>query len=335
MRLRDSETPIEAEIPTRAPETAADAAATTARIDETSLAVSTTSPSPAPVPVVVTVLSAMNAFVLVRMTFVASAPAPLIEAAMTLPPLAASDAATARLSIAAALVALSVTSPTLAVTPELTPLIDATTSASISLRATVAAIDRAPPPPPPKPAARDAPSARALILEVSAAVRVTLSAEMPWIAYPVLPSPEIVALTSVMIVFFALDPAPLSATPPTPPTATAPDAATTTALITWSAMAVSSRSPSAWTAEVATYARTSSGSRAPASERDPIEFSAIETPIEAPTPAVPPVPIASEAATIVAAIVLVLFAWRATSPEASTELSTTKAFVLPRMELRA
>ena len=334
MRLRATEAPIDAATATVPPETAAEAPATIARIDEWSVAVSTRSPR-SPALVVVTLLPCTKALTRVRMTFVDSAPAPLTATAATPAPAAASDAATASASIAAVLVARSVTAPVRAVRPDVTPLTNAATSSSISLRASETPIDTDTPATPANAAASEAPSASALIFDASVAVSVTRAATTPWIANVGSPSPEIDAVTSLMIVFVADAPAPLAPTPATPAAATAADAAMTSALMRWSAVAVSVSAPLASIAERNTYARTSAGRREPSSARAPIAFSAIATPIDTPRPAVPPTPIAADAPTIVATIDAVALASSVTAPALETALSSIDAFVLPSTVLRA
>src|SRR6478609_5586930 len=268
MRLRATEIPIEIPTPTTPPETAADAAATTALIDDESVARTRTSPV-VPLAVVRTRLPVMKAVVCVRMTFVAAAPAPLTENP-TVPPPAANDAATARLSIFDALVAVTDTEP--ARTPPTvpsalatTPAMPAATALSMVFIATVTATETAAPTVPAIATASDAPSARARIDDSSEALSSTDRAWMPRTVCWALGTPVMVAATSVTIVLTAADPAPLAPTPTVPEPAIAADAATTRALMRCREVAVWVRAPVAVTEVRRRYARTSSGRRVPSS----------------------------------------------------------------------
>ena len=102
MKFRATETPIDAAAPTKPPATASETEMIFARM----IAVFTASRSTSVW--LVTVLSAMYAFVLVRMTFVATAPAPLIPTAPPRTPTpTASDAAAAIAWIAVGAVTVS------------------------------------------------------------------------------------------------------------------------------------------------------------------------------------------------------------------------------------
>ena len=103
-------------------------------------------------PAALTLLVEIDALVWVRMTFVAAAPAPLI-AAPSVPPAIATDAPTAIAVIADLLVADDGHVARARCHRSLTPVIDASTRLSMSLRPIDTAIERATPTRPAKPAA--------------------------------------------------------------------------------------------------------------------------------------------------------------------------------------
>jgi hypothetical protein len=109
-------------------------------------------------------------------------------------------------------------------------------------------------------------------------------------------------------------------TPATPPKPTAADPAITTELMVWLDKEVRLRSPSAMTLVLSRNASTWTGVSVPSGVQ-PMKLRATETPIEAPTPATPPPPIASEAATTVDEIFEVLAALIVTSSALSSKLS--------------
>src|SRR5215207_1164578 len=263
IRLRASETPIDAPTPTKPADTATDAPTTTALMLDVSLASRSTSPAPTAVPFVLTLLFLMKALVRVRMTLVLSAPAPL-TANVRIAALTASEAATVMLSITALLVALITTLPVRAVTWSVTSLIAAMMSLSTSLRPIDTPIETLMPTLPAKPAAIEAPTPTATIRELSVAVSETEFAETPLIVAVDGPLPVIVALTSATIAFVADEPAPLTPMPAVEAAPTATETATTTALIVSLEVAVTVRLPSESTAVDWTNARTSNGSRSPA-----------------------------------------------------------------------
>ena len=154
-------------------------------------------------------LSSIKAFVLVRITFVASAPAPLTPTAV-LPAKAAAIEAAAETALI-----VSVLSARRVIFPPVTSasLIKLSTLLLIVLWARDTPIETETPVPNPKEAATEAAPAIAEIVDISVAVRVILSA---WI--PNSRSPSMVAPTSTPIQFSEKTPEPLTATPvlPTP-----------------------------------------------------------------------------------------------------------------------
>ena len=134
--------------------------------------------------------------------------------------------------------------------------------------------------------------------------------------------------------FVVLTPAPLAPTPPVPPAAMATDPASTVASMVWLEVAVRPRLPVAATLELLMYACTSAGALVPSS-CEPMRLRASATPIEAPTPAVPPIATAKDALTTVALILAVLVAAIVTFPALLRALPSTCALVLVRMTLPA
>ena len=227
--------PIEALTPTKPPDTAAEAAATTALMVEESVAMTETSPSEGAEEVAVTSLSVMWAMVWLRITLVATAPAPLMPIP-TRPPPTATEAAMARLSMVEVLVADRCSEPV--TSPSVTPSTAAVTALSMVFWATEMPIDTAMAAVPAKAAAREAPRVSARIAEASRAVRVVAVAEIPRRVWPFGASPVIVAATSTRMPFRATAPAPLAPMPTVPPPATAAEAAMTMALMVWAEVAV-------------------------------------------------------------------------------------------------
>src|SRR5947209_6931492 len=136
MMFRASATPIETPTPTPPAPTAADAAATTALIDDVSYEVRPTTPS------LVIDDAATNALVCVVMWLYAEAPAPL-SARPAIPPPMATDAAQVTASIDAASVAPSETSPVVVVTCALE--IEASMTLAMSFSANAIPIETASP----------------------------------------------------------------------------------------------------------------------------------------------------------------------------------------------
>ena len=122
-------------------------------------------------------------------------------------------------------------SPVRAVTVSVTPVIDASTRLSMSLRPRETAIESPTPTPPANPAASEAPMPIATIRELSVAESSIALALIPFVTAADGPLPSIVALTSAMMAFVADEPAPLIPTPTPEAAPTATEAATTTALI--------------------------------------------------------------------------------------------------------
>ena len=192
--------------------------------------------------------------------------------------------------------------------------------------------DNATPAFPPKAAAIVAAPAIESIADSSSAESVTLPAVMPAAPAPLASSPSMKALMSVAILLVAETPAPLRPTPAVPPAAIAAEPARTTASILARLSAVIPRLPAVTMLEFRANAWTSAGEGLP-SRSQPIMFSAIETPIEAPTPAFPPTPTATAAATTVALIIAVLPAEIETLPAFEIVLLSTEELVLVRMTL--
>ena len=229
------------ETPTPVPPTATapEMATTEASIVAVSIASRTTSPS------LSTTLSSMYAFVVVRMTFWAAAPAPLTETP-TAPPEIATEAA----EVSEEMVALSIAStrmspPPVVPTSSSALAMKAATSLSISLCARPTPIDTATPVAPNAAAIEAAPVA-AWMVDMSCAASVMLPAWMP-----VSPSPSMKARTLAAMVFIAPAPAPLTLTPTDPPD-TAAEPAKTMALMDWSEVACAVSAPSATILESST-----------------------------------------------------------------------------------
>ncbi len=153
--------------------TDAEAAITCARIVEASSAVRVTLPD------AVTLLASTCALTCVRMTLVASAPAPLIAMPAT-PPTAAPSAAAAAVAVMVAVSSASrTTAPAVAVTPLSAFLIAASTWLAMLFRARPTPTAAEIPATPPTEAAIEAAPTVVLIVELSCAARVTLVAEIP------------------------------------------------------------------------------------------------------------------------------------------------------------
>src|SRR5262249_62301965 len=91
------------------------------------------------------------------------------------------------------------------------------------------------------------------------------------------------------------------------------------------------RSPPAWTAESIRKALTSAGVGVSLLGVQPMKLRATAMPMDAPMPAVPPPPMAADAATTIDEIVDVLVALSDTLPPLSITLSWTEALVLVRI----
>ena len=152
----------------------AEAAITCARMVEASSAVRVTAPD------AVSRLASTCALTWLRMTLVASAPAPLMAMPPTTPPTAApSAAAPDEAVIVATWSASSTIAPAVAVTPVSAFLIAASTWLAMVLRASATPTAAEMPATPPTEAAIEAAPTVALIEEVSRAARVMPVAEMP------------------------------------------------------------------------------------------------------------------------------------------------------------
>ena len=151
----------------------AEAAITCARMVEASSAVRVTAPD------VVSRLASTCALTLLRMTLVASAPAPLMAMPATPPTAAPSAAAPDEAVIVATWSASSTIAPAVAVTPVSAFLIAASTWLAMVLRASATPTAAEMPATPPTEAAIEAAPTVALIEEVSRAARVMPVAEMP------------------------------------------------------------------------------------------------------------------------------------------------------------
>ena len=156
---------------------------------------------------------------------------------------------------------------------------------------------------------------------------------MPAAPAPLASSPSMKALMFVAILLVADTPAPLTPTPALPPPAIATDPASTMASILASLLAAMPRPPDMTMLEFRVKAWTSAGERLP-SRSQPIMFSAIDTPIETPTPAFPPSPNETAAATTVALINAVSSAVIDTPPACEIVLLSTEALVFVRMTFR-
>ena len=258
--------------------------------------------------------------------FSAHAPAPATPTPVDAPAPMATEAAKATTSIVEASVAVTAIPPTVASTSASS--IEAWVSLSMMLRAKPTPIATATPTVP-KDAATEAAPAKAWIDERLSASSVTLSARIV-----VVPSflPSMTAATSTPMRFSAHTPEPAAATPTVPPTATATEPAKTSESMLWSASANSWTSPPACTVVSISSALTSSGVAAASPGIQPMKFCATAMPIDTPMPAVPPPPMATDAATTVEEMDALLIALRLTSlallslllrPWASVPPSTT------------
>ena len=240
--------------------------------------------------------------------FSAQAPAPATPTPVDAPAPMATEAAKATTSIVEASVAVTAIPPTVASTSASS--IEAWVSLSMMLRARPTPMATATPTVP-KDAATEAAPAKAWIDERLSASSVTLSARIV-----VVPSsrPSMTAATSTPMRFSAHTPEPAAATPTVPPTATATEPAKTSESMLWSASANSSTSPPACTVVSISSALTSSGVAAASPGAQPMKFCATAMPIDTPMPAVPPPPMATDAATTVEEIDALLIALRLASP---------------------
>ena len=329
MKLRAIAKPTDAPMPAVPPApTAALAAITSARIDESLVAWTSTFPL-----LTTTLPSATEALVRLRMMFFATAPAPLTAIPAVPPPPMASDAADVVASIRETVVASITTPPRVVRSVSSALSMKASTLLPMWFAASATPTEKATPPVPPKAAAIVAAPATDSIADSSCAPSVTLPAVMPAAPGPLASSPSTKALMFVAILLVADTPAPLTPTPPVlPPAIAAEPASTSASIVAWLA-AVMPRLPVVTMLEFRAKAWTSAGERLPARSQ-PIMFSAIDTPIEAPTPAFPPMPTATAAAATVALISAVLSAVIETLPACDTVLLSTKALVRVRVTFR-
>src|SRR4051794_4790501 len=243
MKLRATATPMATPTPVELPMPTATEAATTVAVIAPVMPATTLM-----LPVVVRELLPTNAFVLVRIRFVDSAPAPLTAtpAPPNAPPTAI-DAAAETALIEAVSVALSAMFPDI---DSVTPVIEAWTTLSTVLCASATPIETATAFDPATETATDAAPATASIVDVSLA----LSEMLPGLSPP-LPAPLIDALTSVEILFSVHTPEPAKLNAFLPVAATATEAAMTTAWICCAAIAVAESVPPALIVELSTNAR--------------------------------------------------------------------------------
>ncbi len=156
---------------------------------------------------------------------------------------------------------------------------------------------------------------------------------MPAAPTPLASSPSMKALMFVAILLVADAPAPLTPTPAVPPPASAAEPASTMASIFVRLFVVMPRLPEVTMLEFRAKACTSAGERLP-SRSQPIMLSAIDTPIETPTPAFPPTANATDNDATVALINAVFSAVIDTLPACAIVLLSTEALVLLRMTFR-
>ena len=236
MKLRARVRPIETPMPTAPPATETEALALMARMSEAEEASIRTSAA------LVSLLSWTKALVAVRITFWATAPAPLI-AIPTMPKPMAREAAAAIPLMVESEAAVTAISPDSEVTPVSAFRMKASTEVAISFEATATPMEMETPTMP-KAAAMEAAPATQEMVDVSRAVNVMLDAEMPARSVPDPPSPSMEASTSMPILFSTMTPEPEAAIPTMPP-AMATEKESTSALTVWLAIAVWVSAPAA------------------------------------------------------------------------------------------
>jgi len=235
IRFRATATPMDTPIPLFPPmATAKEAETMTALITERLAA------SRSRLPALLTMLSSMAALVLVKMTLVASAPAPLTPTAVLPENAAAMDAAAETALIVSVPVAEREIPPMVLCTPWSALRIKACTLLLMVLVARETPMETDTPVSPAKEAAMEAAAASAEMVDVSSAARAMSVAEIP-----VAPSPSMDDSTSTPIQFSEKTPEPLTPTPTLPAAPMPTEAAMTAELMVWLASAVCVSWPSA------------------------------------------------------------------------------------------
>ena len=230
-----------------------------------------------------------------------STPAPATAMPAVPPTPKAIDPAQTVEAITSLLSAVSRMSPVVAVTPLSALMIETSIVLWTKDSARPTPIDIEAPTPPNAAATATAP-VHADTTEVSLAVSTTSAASMP-----VLPSPSIVASTSVATLLRTRAPAPPRLPPPRLPPDAATEPANADASIVTVLVADCVRLPTAAMLELVTVDRTSAGVSSPEAVK-PIRFCVSEAPIAAPPPAVDPAP-TPIAAEMTAAVIMGCETW--------------------------